>query len=240
MNLALLGYGRMGQEVQQQAEQRGHTITAVFDIDKPFTSSAKLNGAEAIISFTLADTVIPNLQAAAKLGIPIVEGTTGWLDRFGEAEAIDGLTLVYSPNFSIGVYVFTQAVREAARLMAPLDEYDCYLHEWHHTGKVDSPSGTAVRLADVLLAELPQKQKALYETSHEKIDPKHLHVTSTRVGRVPGTHQVGFDGEVDSIELKHTAHGRQGFALGAVRAAEWVAGKTGIFSMDDFMQSLQS
>jgi len=238
MNFAILGYGRMGQEVERQALARGHKITAVFDIDKPFTVDAELNGAQAIISFTLADSAIENIKTAAALDIPIVEGTTGLADKLDAVKSIPNLTMIYSPNYSIGVYVFTQLVEYAAKLMAPLSEYDCYLHEWHHTGKADSPSGTASKLAELLLEHLPNKDYIEPDTSHGKIDPKALHATSTRVGRVPGTHQIGFDSMVDEIELKHVAHGREGFALGAVKAAEWIVGKKGIFTMEDFMSQV--
>jgi 4-hydroxy-tetrahydrodipicolinate reductase len=228
----------MGHEVEIAASEKGHKITAVFDIDNPLTVTSDLKDAEVVIDFTLAHAVIDNLKNAAALGVPVVEGTTGWNDQLGILDSIDNLTVIHSPNFSIGVYQFTQLVAAAARLYGSLPEYDCYLHEWHHTGKADSPSGTAKKLGDVLLAGLRGKTGALYETSFRKIDPNQLHVTSTRVGRVPGTHEVGFDSVCDSIYLKHQAHGRAGFAQGAVRAAEWIRGRKGIFTMDDFMHSL--
>jgi len=237
MKLAIVGYGRMGKEVEQQAQQRGHEICSILDVGDSLTASA-LNGAEVLISFILADAVLPNLQKAAKLGISVVEGTTGWYDKLAKAKELSNLTMIYSPNFSIGVYLFSKIVGTAARLIGPLSEYDCYVHEFHHKGKNDSPSGTAKKLADILLEHLPQKGTSLYDTSHGVIDQSMLHVTSTRVGRVPGIHEIGFDSSADEITLKHTAHGREGFALGAVRAAEWIIGKSGIFTMDDFMSSL--
>ena len=240
MNIGLLGYGRMGHEVEKAANSLGHTICVTFDINDTFSSKSQMNGAEVLIDFTLADGVLDNLKTAAALDIPVVEGTTGWLDKVTSLDKIDNLTVIYSPNFSIGVYQFTKLVRYASQLFAPLTDYDCYLHEWHHTGKADSPSGTAKKLADVMLENLPGKESALYDSSHGRIDPKHLHVTSTRVGRVPGTHEVGFDSEVDYIKLKHEARGRQGFAYGAVHAAEWIAGKSGIYTMDDFMKDISN
>lgn len=238
MKIALLGYGRMGKEVETQAKARGHEITAIFDIDDHFSATSPLNGAEAIISFVLPDAAVDNIKTATQLGLPIVEGTTGWYEALDSLKTLDGLTLVYSPNFSIGVYQFTKIVEYAARLMGQLPEYDCYVHEWHHTGKADSPSGTAGKLAKVLLNHLPTKTHLLTETSHSQIPDDALHVTSTRVGRVSGTHEIGFDSAADEIVLKHVAHGREGFALGAVRAAEWIVGKRGIFTMDDFMNDL--
>ncbi len=238
MKIGILGYGRMGQAVEQVALNSGHTISAIFDIDRPFSSSAIMKGTDVLIDFTLGEAVIDNLRIAAQLSIPVVEGTTGWFEKISQLTAINNLTVIYSPNFSIGVYQFTQLIAFASKLMGKLDDYDCYLHEFHHTGKVDSPSGTAKKLADILVENLPQKNSALFETSHGKIEPDTLHVTSTRTGRIPGTHEVGFDSPYDFIEIKHQAHGRDGFAYGAIRAAEWIISRSGIFTMDDFMNSI--
>jgi 4-hydroxy-tetrahydrodipicolinate reductase len=238
MKLALLGYGRMGKEVEHQARQRGHDISAIFDIHDHFSIDSDLNGAQAIISFVLADAVLNNVKTAAQCGVPIVEGTTGWYEQLDQLEGIKNLSIIYSPNFSIGVYQFSRLVSYAAQLIGPLSDYDCYVQEFHHTGKADSPSGTAKSLAARLLEHLPNKDRTLFDTSHGMMDPTALHVTSTRVGRVPGTHEIGFDSPADEIVLKHIAHGREGFAIGAVRAAEWIAGKSGIFTMDDFMSEI--
>ena len=236
MKLAILGYGRMGKEVEKQAVLSGHEVTAIFDIGDQFSKSAELNGAEAVISFTLADAVLENIKTAAKLNIPIVEGTTGWYDQLDKIKTVENVSIIYSPNFSIGVYRFTQMINFASRLMGSHPEYDCYLHEFHHSGKADSPSGTAKNLANVLLDNLPNKEKMFTETSHDVIDAKALHVTSTRVGRIAGEHTIGFDSIADEITLKHVAHGREGFAAGSVYAAEWLLGKKGIFTMDDFIR----
>ncbi|MBN2009775.1 4-hydroxy-tetrahydrodipicolinate reductase [candidate division KSB1 bacterium] len=238
MNIGILGYGRMGREVEKLAQKMGHTISAVFDIDKPFSTSADMKNSNVLIDFTLADAVINNLKIAAQLGIPVVEGTTGWYGKLDEMKAIKNLSIIYSPNFSIGVYQFTRIAEYAAKLMGTLPDYDCYLHEFHHTGKADSPSGTAKNLADILIANLPSKKTALYDTSHGKIPPDALHVTSTRTGRIPGTHEIGFDSPYDFIELKHVNHNREGLAYGSIRAAEWIVGKSGIYTMNDFMKSL--
>ncbi|MBN1483028.1 4-hydroxy-tetrahydrodipicolinate reductase [candidate division KSB1 bacterium] len=235
MKIALLGYGRMGKEVERQAYARGHEISAIFDINDSFSPESDVRGAQAVISFVLAEGVLYHIKVAAQLGLPIVEGTTGWYDQLDQLKSIKNLTIIYSPNFSIGVYQFTKLTRYAAQLMGSLPEYDCFLHEFHHVGKADSPSGTAKKLAHVLLENLPHKDKVLYDTSHGVINPATLHVTSTRVGRVPGTHEIGFDSPADEIVLRHVAHGREGFASGAIRAAEWLVGKTGIYTMDDFM-----
>ena len=237
MNIALVGYGRMGEELEKLAPQSNHNITAIFDIDNPLKPDSDIAGADVMIDFTLKDAVMNNLKIAAQMGVPIVEGTTGWTDQFEQVYDIENLTMIFSPNYSIGVYQFTKLVETAAKLYGMFEDYDCYLHEWHHTGKADSPSGTANKLAHILLENLPQKDKILTETSHSQIDPSALHVTSTRVGKVPGTHQVGFESPYDSIQLTHQIRGRECLAFGALKAAEWIVGKKGIFTMDDFMSS---
>jgi 4-hydroxy-tetrahydrodipicolinate reductase len=240
MKLGLVGYGRMGREIETIAVSRGHEIGARFDIEGPRVEVSSLSGLDVLVDFSVADAVLSTLKTAASCGIPVVEGTTGWGAELGEAFEIERLTMVHSPNFSPGVYVLMQLVRSAARQLGRIQGYDCHVHEWHHTGKVDSPSGTAKKLGDILVAELPMKDKTLYDTCNRRIEPGELQVTSTRVGRVPGTHIVGFDSAFDTIELKHQAHGREGFALGAVLAAEWIVAKKGIFTMEDFMADYQA
>jgi 4-hydroxy-tetrahydrodipicolinate reductase len=236
MKIAIVGYGRMGREVERLAPEMGHEIVAVFDEYSPLEESSPLLGAEVLVDFSLASAVRDVLRVAALKEVPVVEGTTGWNHLLREVQSIKGLTMIYSPNFSIGVYRFTQLVREAARLLGPMGCYDTYVHDWHHSGKVDSPSGTAARLAEVIISELEDKTVPLYESCHRRIEPNELHVTSTRVGRLPGTHEVGFDSEYDQILLKHVAQGRAGLAFGALRAAEWIVGREGIFTMDDWMR----
>jgi 4-hydroxy-tetrahydrodipicolinate reductase len=236
MKIGILGYGRMGKEVEKQALERGHVISLIKDIDDPLAPSDNIHETKVIIDFTLREAVAQNLAAAAKLGVPIVEGTTGWNDQLEELSRLKGLTMIHSPNFSIGVYQFIKLAEYAAKLFGPVEDYDCYLHEWHHRGKADSPSGTAKKIAAVLIENIPHKKEALFRTSDQKIDPGLLHVTSTRTGRIPGTHRIGFDSAYDSITLEHAAHGQEGFAFGAVLAAEWIVGKSGLFTMDDFMR----
>jgi 4-hydroxy-tetrahydrodipicolinate reductase len=236
MRIALVGYGRMGPEIRAVAEARGHAISQIFDISRPPRQEIDPS-ADVIIDFSTAAAVPDTLRWAAKWQIPVVEGTTGWREEEVDLSAIPGLTMVYSPNFSPGVYRFTKLVEMAGRLFAGND-YDVYVHEWHHAGKADSPSGTARRLAEVLLSVMPSKTEILAETSHGRIPGNRLHVTSTRVGRVPGTHEVGFDSRGDAVILRHQAWGRESFAYGAVLAAEWIQGKKGIFTMDEFMSGI--
>ena len=240
MKIGLLGYGRMGREIETIAVSRGHEIGACFSLEDPLPGTSSLSEIEVLIDFSAPDAVLPTLKSAASSGIPVVEGTTGWGDYLAQACEIPGLTMVYSPNFSPGVYVFMQLVRSAARQVSCIQGYDCHVNEWHHTGKLDSPSGTAKKLGEILLEELPNKEKTVYGTCDRRIEPGELQVTSTRVGRVPGTHEVGFDSAFDVIELRHRAHGRDGFALGAVLAAEWIVAKKGIFTMEDFMVDYQA
>jgi 4-hydroxy-tetrahydrodipicolinate reductase len=237
MKIAIVGYGRMGKEIERLAPEVGHEIVAVFDEYSPLEESSPLCDAEVLIDFSLGTAVLNVLKVAALKRVPVVEGTTGWNDQLEQVRTIEALTVIYSPNFSMGVYQFTQLVREAAKLLGPLKCYDTYVHEWHHCGKADSPSGTAARLAEVLIGELENKTAPLYESCHRRIEPEELHVTSSRVGRIPGTHEVGFDSEYDQIQLRHVAQGRVGFAFGALKAAEWIVGRKGIFTMDDLMGS---
>jgi len=238
MNLGIIGYGRMGHTVEQLARNLGHQVTAHFDIDNPLTGLSNRPDCEVLISFCLKDAVLENLKTAARFGIPVVEGTTGLHAELDQARQIPNLTMIYSPNFSIGVYLFSQIIEYASRQFGSCPEYDCYLHEWHHSGKKDSPSGTAKSLAEILLRNLPTKNQLLFAPPDGAMDPQALHVTSTRAGRIPGTHEIGFEGIYDSIQLRHTAHSREGFAYGAIRAAEWISDKKGIFTMQDFMDHL--
>jgi 4-hydroxy-tetrahydrodipicolinate reductase len=239
MNIAIYGYGRMGQIVEETAIRRGHTISGIFDVDKPLGSPEQLRDSDAVISFSLPQAVFQLLEAAAAAGVPVVEGTTGWYEGLERARRIPGLNMVYSPNFSVGVFHFTEIVREAAQRLGGSEGYDCYVHEFHHSGKVDSPSGTARHLGEVILESVPGKNEIRGESCHGRINPEELHITSTRAGRFPGTHEVGFDSDVDLVQVRHTAHGRGGFALGAVLAAEWIAGRKGIYTMREFMNLRQ-
>lgn len=235
MKIGLLGNGRMGRTIEKLAVERGHTIAAIFEKENPLASDSNLNGAEMLIDFSTAESVLDNLNAAARFGIPVVEGTTGWTRQLEEMTRIDGLTVLFSPNFSFGVYVFLRASETISKMINSIGNYDAYIHEWHHAAKADSPSGTAKMLAEILLSNLSRKEHPLFETSHGRIAAEALHVTSTRVGSMPGTHEVGFNSPFDLLTFRHQSTGREGFAYGALRAAEWLAGRNGIFTMDDFM-----
>lgn len=239
--LGLIGFGKMGQEVARLAEQRGPEIAARFEIENPLKVNTNVDLIDAFIEFTHPEAVVENVKTVARLQKPLVIGTTGWYEQLSEVEKIvkeSQIGLIYASNFSIGMNLFFKIAENAAELFDKFEEYDPSIHEIHHKMKIDSPSGTALSLGKILLEKIKRKSDILSGTSEGQISPEQLHITSTRTGNVPGTHIVGFESEADSIGLKHTARNRSGFALGALYAAEWIIGKTGLFTMDDFMADL--
>jgi len=233
MRIALIGYGKMGHEIEAAALEQGETIASTFDVGNP-VDVASLADADICIEFSTPQTVLQNIRVALEAKKDIVVGTTGWYNHLPEIRpSVKDSGLLYSPNFSIGVNMLFRIVGAAAEMMNNAAAYDAYIHEWHHRQKADSPSGTALKLAEILLAKVERKKKVETARVDGKIDPGALHVSSTRVGTVPGTHIVGFESDADSIEIKHVAKSRRGFALGAVKAAQWLKGKKGIYTMDD-------
>jgi len=233
MRIALIGYGKMGKEIEAAAVAAGDTIVQKFDIDRP-ADAASLAGADVCIEFSTPDTVVGNIKMALQAQKDIVVGTTGWYDHLPEVKKLAVQSgLLYSANFSVGVNMYFRIVAAAAELMRNAPDYDTYVHELHHRQKADSPSGTALRLADILLKRIERKKSIATHRMDGKISPEALHVTSTRVGTFAGTHTVGFDSEADLIEITHTARSRRGFALGALRAAHWLHGRKGVYTMDD-------
>lgn len=237
MKIVLCGYGKMGHEIELIARSRGHEIVAIFDIDKPLSPEAlKAKHPNVVIDFTQPDAVATNVRVVAKAKTPIVIGTTGWeTERAKIAKMVTdaGIACVYASNFSIGVNLFFKIVKEAAKLLSSAD-YDVFITEAHHRMKKDFPSGTAIRLSEEVLAGLKSKTKVI--SSLKQGDAVHkdtIAISSVRAGAITGTHTVGFDSEEDSIELTHTAKSRRGFALGAVRAAEWVVGKKGFYRFEE-------
>jgi 4-hydroxy-tetrahydrodipicolinate reductase len=233
MRIALIGYGKMGKEIEAAALAAGDTIVQTFDVDRP-ADAASLSDADVCIEFSTPETVVGNIQLALKAQKDIVVGTTGWYDHLPELkELVVHSGLLYSANFSVGVNMYFRIVAAASELMRNAKDYDPYIHEMHHRQKADSPSGTALRLADILMKRVDRKKSIATQRMDGKIAPDALHVTSTRVGTFAGTHTVGFDSEGDLIEITHTARSRKGFALGALRAAHWLHGRKGVFTMDD-------
>jgi 4-hydroxy-tetrahydrodipicolinate reductase len=246
MKLALFGYGRMGRAVESVARERGHEVTSMLDdVTNPEgrgISAESVGGATLAVDFSTAEAVLPNVRRATELGMGLVIGTTGWeRDREAvEAEVLEADTaLIHSPNFSVGMLFFTRLVDVAARMANGLEDYDVHLWEAHHRHKTDHPSGTARRLADTLVQRLERKQSWSLGLQEGEAHPPHtLQVSVTRAGEIPGTHEVGFEGPDDRIQLRHEARNRMGFARGAVLAAEWLEGRRGIFTMSDLMDDL--
>ncbi len=237
MDITLIGYGKMGKEVERIARERGHAIRGTFDIDSTFKEN-DLASSNVAIHFARYDAVVPHVLLCGKVKRNIVIGTTGWqqdLDKVRSIVSEAGIGVVYASNFSIGVHVFFRLIREAARLFDKLSEYDITIHEQHHKDKIDSPSGTALAAADILLHDIRRKKSILSGSPKGKINPEELQITSTRAGAIVGTHAVTFDSFADAIELKHSAKNRAGLALGALLAAEWIEGKQGLHTMDDVL-----
>jgi 4-hydroxy-tetrahydrodipicolinate reductase len=227
LNLAILGYGKMGKTLAQLAPQRGFQVRLILDIDANRDAAGitrdNFQGIDVCVDFTMPDAVLPNIQRVAELGCHMVVGTTGWHDHLAEVRKIveaRGVGLVYAANFSIGVNLFYQVGRAAAEIFSRFPMYDPYLTETHHKFKKDAPSGTALELRRQIEPNLRDRE---------------IPVASIRAGYFPGTHELGFDSEADTIVLRHTARGRQGFAEGALYAARWIAGKKGFFSFADVL-----
>ncbi len=232
MKIALIGHGVMGKTVSSLAVQKGHSIGAV--IDRPHDRAdekaiaAMLNGADAVIDFSSAGAVRRNVNACLHAKIPIVVGTTGWNAEAEEIKKIvadGGGAMVFGANFSVGVNIFYQVVDHAAELIRRFNEYECFIEEQHHSRKLDAPSGTAIKLAEIIENRL--------NGGDEK--GRKVGIASTRAGNIAGVHRVGFDGPADQILLEHAARTREGFAGGAVLAAEWIKGRTGVFEFGDVM-----
>lgn len=242
MRLALLGYGRMGRAVEEEARERGHEVALrLTSEDNPGgrgITAQTTDGVDVAVDFSVPGAVVENVRACVAQGLDMVVGTTGWHDRMDEVRALvesGRAGLIHGANFSLGVQLLFRLARRAGRLAEAVGGYDVHVSEVHHRHKVDHPSGTALVLARALLEELSGKATWAPAPGEGPVDPAVLQVTSVRVGEEPGTHVVALDGPHDRIELRHQARGRRGFAAGAVRAAEWIPGRKGVFSVDDML-----
>jgi 4-hydroxy-tetrahydrodipicolinate reductase len=244
MNIALLGYGKMGKIIEKIATDRKHTIVLKIDYDNQHElTTENLQKADVVIEFTTPGSVLSNIDHCFKANVPIVVGTTGWhehLDEVKEKCLQGNNTLLYATNFSVGVNIFFHINRKLAKLMNNYPYYDVQVEEIHHTQKLDSPSGTAITIAEGIIDNLDAKKDWVnvltadgQDADDSNIKNDQLLIESFRIDSVPGTHTVIYDSEVDSIEFKHTAHNRNGFALGAVLAAEWLHNKKGFYSVED-------
>jgi len=238
VNILILGYGKMGKIISSIAEERGHTIVAKITEDN--ISELDTLDAEAVdvaIEFSQPEAAISNITWALENGIPVISGTTGWLDKKPEIERLTlskGGTFFYASNFSIGVNIFFKINRYLAKLMDEQPSYRIRMEEVHHTEKKDAPSGTAITLAEDIINKIDRAKRWNLDT--DAVDNGHnILISAKRIDEVPGTHTVSYQSEIDDIEIKHTAHNRTGFALGAVLVAEWIKDRKGILSMNDFL-----
>lgn len=241
MKIALLGYGKMGRLIEQLALNRGHEIVLRIDSKQLIhLNSANLKQADVAIEFSTPYAVLNHIEACFEADLPVVVGTTGWYDRLSEIRQTcnhQKQTLIYGSNFSIGVNLFFYVNKVLAKLIDRYLQYDVQIEEIHHVHKLDSPSGTAITLAEGIIGQMSRKKEWVNELIGNSTgmvhQPTQLLIESHRMEEAPGTHTVIYSSEIDDIELKHTAHSRNGFALGAVLAAEWLQGKSGFFSVDD-------
>ncbi len=245
MKIAIIGYGKMGRAIERIALDRQHQIVTI-DQSAPkadFTEISKtsLAGVDAAIDFTTPAAALGNIAQVVGLKVPLVVGTTGWYEQEAQVrkqvEQADSAFL-YASNFSIGVHIFLEIVKNAAKIINRFDSYDAAGFELHHNKKADSPSGTAITISEVLQECLERKTDLVYDRLDRQPAQNELHFASIRCGSIPGIHEVLFDSEVDTISLRHSARSRDGFALGAVLAAEWLAGRKGFFTINDFMQAM--
>jgi len=242
MNIALLGHGNMGGEIERLVRTQSVHTVSILDINEKSGAidAAGLKDADVVIDFTSPEIVLNDIKTVAQAGKNMVVGTTGWQEHLPEVEKIvreSGIGLIYGQNFSIGANIFFRAVAHATKLFSAFKEYDVSGHEIHHAGKKDSPSGTALRTAQEILQNSKVKTTLQTAKLDRKIRPEELHFASVRGGVNPGFHEVIFDSNADAVTISHSAHNRQGFAQGAILAAEFINGKKGLFTFDDVMKA---
>ena len=247
MKIGIAGYGRMGRLIHKKALEKGYRVPVIID---PHSSDPQVTGTgleipfadlDVIIDFTNPEVVLDNIKSYANLKIPAVIGTTGWYAEMYKVKTLveeSGTALIWSGNFSLGVNLFFQIVQAAGKVMDSFSEYDPMVHEYHHRHKADCPSGTAEMIGQILLKEMARKSKVATSLDGHRLEEDELHISATRGGYIPGTHQVIFDGEIDTISLEHCARNRNGFAEGALFAAEWIVSRRGFYHIDDLMQSI--
>jgi 4-hydroxy-tetrahydrodipicolinate reductase len=238
MNILILGYGKMGKIIGEIAESRGHSLVAKINIDnRDELDNVNPSTIDVAIEFSQPEAAVENISWAMERGIPVVSGTTGWLSRKEEIEKLttdQNGAFFYASNYSIGVNVFFKVNEFLAKLMNETSGYTASLEEIHHTEKKDAPSGTAITLAEGILGNMDNLED-WHLVGQSPENEQSLPITAKRIDPAPGTHIVRYSSEIDEIEISHTAHSRQGFALGAVLVAEWIQGRKGVLSMDDFL-----
>jgi 4-hydroxy-tetrahydrodipicolinate reductase len=231
MKIALLGYGKMGQVIERIALERGHEIVLKKDENNTYEG---LTNADVAIEFSVPSAAVSNISSCFNANIPVISGTTGWLESYDEMLALckeKNGAFISSSNFSLGVNIFFELNEHLAKIMSKFDSYRVEMEEIHHTQKLDAPSGTAISLAKGVI-----ENSAYTNWTLDSPEAKQIHIEAKRIENVPGTHTVTYSSPIDTIEIKHTAHNREGFALGAVIAAEWIIGKQGDFTMKDVLE----
>ena len=230
MKIALLGYGKMGKVIEQIALERGHEIVLRKDSSDTFEGITK---ADVAIDFSVPTTAVSHISECLNQNIPVISGTTGWIENYDEMVRLckeKNGSFIYASNFSLGVNIFFELNNYLAKIMKNLKDYNVSMEEIHHTQKLDAPSGTAISLANGIIENTDYTNWTLENPSENEI-----HINAKRIENIPGTHAIFYDSKVDQIEIKHTAHSREGFALGSVIAAEWLIGKKGVFTMKDVL-----
>ena len=231
MKIALLGYGRMGKTIEQIAINRGHDIVLKVDKDD---NDYDITKADVAIDFSIPTVAFNNISNCLNNGVPVISGTTGWLENYDNAVELckeKNGAFIYASNYSLGVNIFFELNKTLAKMMSNLKQYNVSMEEIHHTQKLDAPSGTAISLANDIISNNENYKDWKLDENGESIIP----IVAKRIEDVPGTHTITYKSEVDTINIEHVAHNRQGFALGAVIAAEWIVGKTGVFTMNDVL-----
>lgn len=240
MKIALIGYGKLNRQIEQAAKAKGHTIVTTFTSNSPLTEKAhtRLESVDICYEATNPTSAIRNIRLLTEMGKSVVVGTTGWYEHLPlvEKQVLSyNVGLLYAPNFSIGMLLFMEVIREAARLFNRVEHYDIGGWETHHNQKKDSPSGTAESLASIILQETARKNSIVYEALDRNIEPNELHFASLRCGSQPGTHTIYFDGPHDTIELTHRLRDRNSLAQGAIAAGEWLLDRKGFYSIQDML-----
>lgn len=236
LNIALFGYGQMGKMLEKLAPEYNCRIVAIFDpLQEKYNKEIDedtLSGVDVCLDFSLPTALLNNAEKIAASGKHLVIGTTGWYDKLSTVEnlaRLNNIGIIYAGNFSLGMNLFLLITKYAGELISESNSYDVFGYEMHHNKKADSPSGTARELTEIICSSFPEKNRAQFKCLERKIDPDEFHFASVRGGYVPGTHVIDFDSPFDTIELKHTARTREGFAVGALKAAHWIKGQKGLF-----------
>lgn len=243
LNITLIGYGKMGKMIESLASEHGCQVQSIIDPRQEGCESqiTESNLADVCLDFSHPDNVLENIRRVAEIGKHLVVGTTGWHQSLPEVEELvekQGIGLLYGANFSIGMNLFNRIVRQATAICDKFPIYDVCGWEMHHNQKADSPSGTAIQLSETILSESSRKERAVYDKLERRIHPDELHFASVRVGNVPGTHGVTFDCETDGIELVHRVRSRACFAVGALKAAQWISIRKGIYTFNQMVEDL--